>query len=172
MITIDGGTGTILHNGTDYKSGSIIQVVESGDFSSQVEVTSNTFTDTGVTATITPSAATSKIMVMVNGASFIQGTSYNVYGEIRLLRASTEIARVDHMYDSSNSSFGARLGLSYAMSRLDTPSTTNATTYKVQIRLAGTNYSPKIRVPSLQGSSDNNDKKYLGNKIQLMEVAA
>ena len=27
MITIDGGTGTILHNGTNYKSGSLIQVV-------------------------------------------------------------------------------------------------------------------------------------------------
>jgi len=25
MITIDGGTGTILYNGTDYKSGSAIQ---------------------------------------------------------------------------------------------------------------------------------------------------
>ena len=29
MITIDGGTGGILHNGTNYKSGSVLQVKQS-----------------------------------------------------------------------------------------------------------------------------------------------
>ena len=88
--------------------GGIIQVVEAADFSSQTDTTSTTFQDTSLTATITPKFNTSKILVHANGDAFVQGTDFNVYGEIRLVRGSTEIARIDHMYDSAHSNFGAR----------------------------------------------------------------
>ena len=165
MITIDGGTGTILHNGTNYRSGSILQVVESADFSSTTTTSSTTFQDTGLTVSITPSASSSKILVNACGDTFINGTGYNVYGEIRLVRGSTEIGKVDNLYDSENSSFGARLGQSFSINKLDSPNTTNATTYKIQVRVSGTNYSASIKFPSLTSS-------YGGCRIQAMEISA
>ena len=150
-------------------AGKILQVVESSAISSQVTTSSTTFQDTGISVSITPSASTSKILVLAVGSAYIQGTGYNVKGEIRVLRDSTEITRTDHGYDSANSSFGARLALSFNMSRLDAPNTTSSITYKTQIRVAGTNYSPDIRVPSLFNNTDGG--KYGGSRIQLLEVA-
>ena len=150
-------------------AGKILQVVESSAISSQVTTNSTTFQDTGISVSITPSASTSKILVLAVGSAYIQGTGYNVKGEIRVLRDSTEITRTDHGYDSANSSFGARLALSFNMSRLDAPNTTSSITYKTQIRVAGTNYSPDIRVPSLFNNTDGG--KYGGSRIQLLEVA-
>ena len=145
--------------------GKILQVVESADFSSTTTTSSTTFQDTGLTASITPSASSSKILVNACGDAYISGTGYNVYGEIRLVRGSTEIGKVDNLYDSENSSFGARLGQSFSLNKLDSPNTTSATTYKIQIRISSTNYSASIKLPSLTSS-------YGGNRIQLLEVAA
>ena len=150
--------------------GGIIQVVESADFSSQTSTTSTTFQDTGLTATITPKFTTSKILVLSCGDTFITGTGYNVFAEIRLLRGSTEIGKQDHAYDSANSSFGARLANSFAINRLDSPNTTSATTYKIQIRVAGTNYGATVKLPSKQYGSGAD--YYAGNRIQLLEVSA
>ena len=150
-------------------AGKILQVVESSAISSQVTTSSTTFQDTGISVSITPSASTSKILVLAVGSAYIQGTGYNVKGEIRVLRDSTEITRTDHGYDSANSSFGARLALSFNMSRLDAPNTTSSITYKTQIRVAGSIYSPDIRVPSLFNNTVGG--KYGGSRIQLLEVA-
>ena len=176
-ITLDGsGNATFPANVTcsgtaaGFGGGKILQVVESAAISSQVTTSSTTFQDTGISVSITPSASTSKILVLAVGSAYIQGTGYNVKGEVRVLRDSTEITRTDHGYDSANSSFGARLALSFNMSRLDTPNTTSSITYKTQIRVAGTNYSPDIRVPSLFNNSDGG--KYGGSRIQLLEIGA
>lgn len=162
------GSGT-LSFGAD-QAGKILQVVESADYSSQTSTSSTTFQDTGITATITPSSSSSKVLVLCGGDTWIQGTGYNVFGEVRLVRGSTEIAKIDHAYDSSNSSFGARLAQSFSINRLDTPNTTSATTYKIQIRVAGSGYSATIKNPSKQYGSGAD--YYAGNRIQLLEVAA
>ena len=150
--------------------GKILQVVESADYSSQTSTSSTTFQDTGITATITPSSSSSKVLVFSCGDTFISGTGYNCFGEVRLLRASTEIGRIDHAYDSANSSFGARLSQSFCINRLDSPNTTSATTYKIQIRVAATGYSATIKNPSKQYGSGA--EYYAGNRIQLLEIAA
>ena len=162
------GDGTILTSNSSV--GKILQVVESADYSSQTSTSSTTFQDTGITATITPSSSSSKVLVLCGGDTWIQGTGYNVFGEVRLVRGSTEIAKIDHAYDSSNSSFGARLAQSFSINRLDSPNTTSATTYKIQIRVAGTGYSATIKNPSKQYGSGAD--YYAGNRIQLLEVAA
>ena len=149
--------------------GGIIQVVESADFSSQTSTTSTTFQDTSLTATITPKFNTSKILVLANGDAFVEGTANNVYGEIRLVRGSTEIARIDHGYDAGGS-LAARLGLNFSINKLDSPNTTSATTYKIQIRVQRTNYSATIKFPTLHYGSAT--EKYVGQRIHLYEVSA
>ena len=65
MITIDGGAGTILHNGTDYKSGSVIQVQQGGsNTDSSSSVASQATYDTGIQVSITPSSASNKILII------------------------------------------------------------------------------------------------------------
>ena len=68
-ITIPNETGTL-----NLQSGSVLQVVNATDVSTDngssqygVQISSTSFTDTGLTATITPSATSSKIMIFVSG---------------------------------------------------------------------------------------------------------
>ena len=62
MITIDGGTGAILHNGTSINSGNIIQTVQTVK-TDTANTNSGTFADiSGLSVSITPTSATSKIL--------------------------------------------------------------------------------------------------------------
>lgn len=132
-------TGTAIFN--DYVQagggGKVLQVVQ-GTTSTTATITSTTMTDTNLTATITPSAATSKILALVS----IQAEMYNYDNDMqigtRLVRGSTEI--MDASGGSGNasgfifvsSSTLTQLGHYIAYHYLDSPSTTSATTYKVQ----------------------------------------
>ena len=63
MITIDGGTGTILRNGTDYKSGNILQVKQAV-ITDTPSSSSATFADiSGLSVSITPASSSNKILV-------------------------------------------------------------------------------------------------------------
>lgn len=111
-----------------------VSVTKADSFSS----TSNSFVDiSGLTATITPLSATSKILVQV---SMVAGADpHNVLCAFRLLRNSTPIcignsasgyqqATVGNQRDSydTNSAFNASINY------LDSPSTTSQITYKIQ----------------------------------------
>jgi hypothetical protein len=109
-------------------SGSVLQVVYS-QISLQVNTTSTTGVDTGLTATITPSSSTSKILILVSQQVYISGD--NGAG-IEILRGLTPI------YNAGNYIvFAQTAGVTMAatsQSFLDSPNTTSATTYKTQIR--------------------------------------
>lgn len=119
-------------------TGSILQVVQT--IKSDVFVTSSTtYTDvTGFNATITPSSASSKILVFVSG---VAGMSGNISGFIQLLRGSTPIcvgdARSGYVSSSGPSFYGGSAdgnnNETFAIHFLDSPATTSATTYKLQV---------------------------------------
>ncbi len=89
---------------------------------------SSTYTDTGVTDTITPSSSSSKILVMFGlQISTNQTGSQNL--QARLLRGSTVIRVVDNIHNSNGTSLEANPYIAF----LDSPSTTSAVTYKVQM---------------------------------------
>ena len=148
--------------------GKILQVVKGAQMSeTQLSSTSTTLADTGITVTITPSSANSKIWVIASGDTLVQGTGYNAYGRLALLRGSTIVHEVLQAYDSENSSFGARLYNPFAMQVVDEPSTTSATTYKVQYGLKyGNSYSATIYYPSRDET-----EMYAAQQITVMEVA-
>ena len=120
-------------------AGHVVQVVTS-TYATETVSTSSTYTDTGLSASITPTNTSSKVLVICNFCSSgVQQTSgADANGFFKLVRSSTDLYESIHRsYDYGNSgqiTFG-----SYVMSWLDTPSTTSATTYKLQHRLqAGT----------------------------------
>ena len=104
--------------------GHVVQVV-TGTITSETQVTSNTLVDTGLSVTITPKFNTSKIFISVSNLGICYATQYVRH---KLLRGSTVICG-DFAYNNNN----YWMPVNFAMSILDSPATTSATTYKTQI---------------------------------------
>ena len=153
--------------------GHVIQTVSS-TLTSTATGTGTSIVDTGLTATITPSSTSSKIYV--NGFISIGSQAYLVY--CWLVRGSTQILKGDAAgsrpvvtvtygdYAGGNEIYNMqRTPFSY----LDSPSTTSATTYKIQIRQYGTGAWYVNRTHS---DRDNADYEPRGTSvITLMEIA-
>lgn len=113
---------------TPASGGKVLQVVM-GTTSTLTQSTSSTFADTTLTATITPSSATSKVLVLVNQNGI--GKNANATAILfRLLRGSTTI--IDFERNATEGPTTANYVGSSSTSYLDSPATTSATTYKTQ----------------------------------------
>ena len=119
-------------------TGSVLQVVTAVQ-SSGVTNSTNTWTDTSLSASITPSQTSSKILVLVTQPAVILRTvSDNWLGGIKLLRGSTVIGNGDaytlgQSHPSQNPTSGGTYWW-YSSHELDSPSTTSSVTYKTQSR--------------------------------------
>jgi hypothetical protein len=114
-------------------AGSVLQVVNA-TFSSESDYSSTTFVDTGLTATITPKFATSKILVIVSQADCAKFDSNN-YVKLRVLRSGTTIYNFATTAGFTNSTSLLSVG-AVSGNYLDSPATTSATTYKTQVSSA------------------------------------
>ncbi len=110
-----------------FAAGSVIQVV-TGTTTSQTFTTSTSLVDTSLSVTITPKFNTSKIFISISNLGISLNTQYVIH---KLLRGSTVICG-DHAYNNN----AYWMPVNFAMSILDSPATTSATTYKTQIRLS------------------------------------
>jgi hypothetical protein len=158
-FTINGTTGINLSTqpltgslpDANAPTGSVLQVVE-GTFTGQVSSTSGTYADTGLSASITPSSTSNKILVFFT--SPVLNENGTELGAI-IVRNSTQIT---NRYKSGVSAiFASCTGI-----MLDSPATTSSTTYKIQFsRIAGSNivYFGTLESPAV-------------SRIVLMEVAA
>jgi len=162
MTLPDTADGTVLTT-TNPKAGNIIQVVF-GSTTTEVTDTSGNFVDTGVTATITPSSTSSKIMVISSIQYFIKRDATETNGSLRLLRGSTAISTHDncvHIEAALTSQSRIIFEGGYTIQSLDSPSTTSATTYKVQFLTSVTANAAKMIV----------NRSNAPGCITLMEVA-
>jgi len=113
--------------------GSVLQVVQ-GLLTTQVSTTTlNTFVTTGLTASITPSSATSKILATVSGFGYTSASA--VQGVFTLYRNSTNLSTYGFTLAYAS---GANLQAGITFSYLDSPATTSATTYTLYFSLANT----------------------------------
>ena len=129
-ITLDGTNGITFNNSTVQASaGQVLQVVQAS-LSTQVSTTGTTYVTSGLTATITPKFATSKILVTVTGGGSYANTG-GAYGENVLYRNGSQISAngVDWAFYSS-----AATGSNHSYMYLDSPATTSATTYTPYFR--------------------------------------
>ena len=139
--------------GDAVSNGKILQVVSAVN-STFVTTTSSSFVDTGLTLNITPTATSSKILIIMSAS--IGNTSGGANTSAAIVRGSTEIETFSRVaFDSSNH---ANVQNSFVF--LDTPSTTSATTYKLQYKASG-------------GNARFNDSSVAdpASTITLMEVA-
>jgi len=114
-------------------TGKVLQVVM-GSTGTETTNTSNDWADTSLTVTITPSSSSSKVYIAVS-QNEIYTTSSNVGVSLRLLRGSTSICQfANYVSYSSADDFNGE-----SCNFLDSPSSTSATTYKVQFKPSGGN---------------------------------
>jgi len=110
--------------------GKVLQVVQATT-STQALNSTTTFADTGLSATITPTLATSKVLILISH----QGAGHDASNasdsvNFRILRGATDLGTFNAQFGYQNASewFLAHWGTNY----LDSPATTSATTYKTQ----------------------------------------
>jgi|11_taG_2_1085331.scaffolds.fasta_scaffold01025_6 hypothetical protein len=144
-------------------SGGIIQVVEAFDYTKS-SVTSATMIDTGLSATITPTSSSNKILVYVSHNAYKTGT--NNYLLLALFcnhsGSYTNIGFIDDLiaYSGSTGSMSHRPNTMI----LHSPATTSAITYKTQCYISGGG------TISLNADSSSGNERSRASMI-LMEVS-
>ena len=122
--------------------GGIVQMVMTSSINSgsQFSTGSGSFVDvTGYNCTITPKFSTSKILITSNPIMLLNNGSGNSQRvALKLLRGSTSIFEQDdfasHQVDGASAVYIDYLGMALYHQHLDSPGTTSAVTYKIQIR--------------------------------------
>ena len=145
-------------------SGSVLQV-KSKEIKDRFVTSSTSFVDvTGFNISITPQSSSNKIMVMVSTAVG-SGTASRVC-KMNLLRGSTLIAQptttqqysgTSTVYNSGNDELHT-VNIQY----LDSPATTSAVTYKIQVASNGGNMT-------VNGRNSNDMMRF--SSITVMEIA-
>jgi len=137
VLTADSTTATGLKWAAAAGGGKVLQVV-TANYSTQTIIASGSDTDSGLTATITPTLDTSKILILVSQpakANIREATTEKQYrANFKLFRGSSEINSMSLSIGITGSVANASWeGYSIAnMNYLDSPATTAATTYKTQ----------------------------------------
>jgi hypothetical protein len=145
VLTADSTAATGLKWATAGGGGKVLQVV-SATYSTSTLIASTSFTDTGLSLAITPSSATSKVLVLINQSEGISRGSDSAYAYMQLVRGATNIytaTQSNGVYVGSGSN-SAQLYLSTALHYLDSPATTSSTTYKTQLRVETTANSGQV----------------------------
>ena len=135
VLTVSGGVPAWV---SPSGGGKVLQVVSATYATSYSRSWGAGIGDTGLTASITPTANTSKILVMVSSPIRIERDGNHPSGNIQIVRDSTSLLAVDSNiegYDNSIPSGGGtyKLNLYFSYQYLDSPATTSSTTYKMQI---------------------------------------
>lgn len=160
-LDLSGKTMTYGLTDSDLPSGSVLQVVNGSTSTAVATTATGTYIDTGITATITPSSTSSKILVLVNivGIWRNSGQSWNRMG-VRILRDSTAIGGAGGGNEAlaqhwAGDTVDHRLaGAMY--STYDSPNTTSATTYKVQFQAESLSDSTGLAVQKDSNSGQSN----------------
>ena len=174
ILKVDTIQGATSAGNVKLPAGCVLQVLNT--IKTDVFTTSSTgpLDITGLSVTITPKYATSKILVMFNVhiIGFDSGTG------IRVLRDSTNIAlgdasgsraRMTAIGDYSNgTSPSSYSGGNISHTILDSPATTSATTYKLQAQCLSTN---GLNINKTRYDQDNGNASRGVSTITVMEIA-
>jgi hypothetical protein len=146
--------------------GKVLQVVY-GSTNTSTTIVGPTYTDSTLSASITPSSASSKVLVFTNQFIVFSRSARDQGCVVRLLRGSTSIFEpaptntTELGYIDASTGGSVTLKIDMGLQYLDSPSTTSATTYKTQFN--GTYNSP--------GTATAQSNSVYSNII-LMEIGA
>jgi len=165
----DTGNATVLT--TDTSVGKILQVKQTVKLDTFSTSSLSDVDVTGLSVSITPSSSSNKVLVTVNIA--LSSQSMFVYGILK--RGNTQIGEADAagnrlrptlMSFNTNEGEVEHRGFTF----LDSPNTTSATTYKMQIR-CGTSGHARVNKSYRDTDTVNYDPR-VSSTITVMEIAA
>jgi hypothetical protein len=180
-LNLPATNGTVLVGGTQnipksaLPTGSVLQVVQTVK-TNTFSTASTSFIDvTGLSVSITPTSASSKILVLMDAKL---GSDANVSGFLRIVRDSTSIYIGDADGSAQRATYAnsddpsAQWAYQAVGNFLDSPSTTSSVTYKIQIlsepiENTGTVYINRSGEPSTTAANSR-----LASSITVMEIAA
>ena len=182
-LTLDGTAGITFPvtagtaSAVQASSGRVLQVV-SVTKTDNFSTTSGTLVDiTGLSATITPSSSSSKILITV---AIQVGGNNNYYAEFSLLRGSTAIGNYTGGSGGTPGFMGANSVNDYAQyyietaanQYLDSQATTSATTYKMQVQSLNQDAGGNTIYINRTLDVGNSVRCTGSSVITLMEIAA
>lgn len=124
--------------------GKVLQVVY-GTTSTAKNTTSTSYVDTNLSATITPSSATSKVLVLAQqNVTLVRASTTHQSAAIALVRDSTQVYEIAGSNNTSYAGLAIRAGTgangytilsaNVPLIYLDSPSATSPVTYKTQVK--------------------------------------
>jgi len=142
-IPAAGITGT-LGSGITFPAGHVIQVVE-GTHATEQTTTSTSFVDTTIDVTITPSSASSKILVIASTHTHINGGAphvgyYTIYRDSTNLGSGAGFASVWHGHPATGNN-DDNLATHVCFQKLDSPNTTSPVEYSIYVKSNNTSYT-------------------------------
>ena len=142
--TVEIASGHVLN-----APGHVIQTVYDSIISSET-TSSTSYVNTSLTATITPTSSSSKILVMVNAAMYANGLgTHAITSVFRGDVSGTDLGNGIYGIGSAYNGSGGAANKAYVCCGiLDSPNTTSSTTYTVAIKKKDGSYSSIISVNS------------------------
>ena len=168
-------SGTLPADNYTAKTGSVIQVVTNSDDTLSNYSLNNTFSQvTGLNTSITPSSTSSKILVLVSMYVCPDATTSPYIG-MRLTRGGSVItdsygkasgSRVRQTFSALIAQDSNSAGLTVSHNFVDSPATTSATTYGIQVK----GFSSRTFNVNYSGASDANVGQTTRSTMTLMEI--
>jgi len=165
VLTADSAEATGLKWATPAGGGGKVLQVVSASTTTSTTISTTSMADSGITATITPTSATSKILVIFSASTYTYRSANETKSQAQLLRGATKIIDMNtesYMGAQFTGATSANIIGQMTNHYLDSPATTSATTYKLQGSVNSTGGSQAI---TFQYNSSQ-------STITLMEIGA
>ncbi len=163
------GVSLALANHIDATAGKVLQVVSVTKVDTFTTSSSSYVDITGLTATITPSSTSSKILVLTKVS--VSTASADIVS-IQILRGATAVGggtAVGSRGSATSSFYALANGTGGADGNyLDSPASTSAETYKIQCLTSGSN----TRINTTHDDANSTSRSRTSSTITLMEISA
>ena len=132
LDTLDTSVTALSSAGT----GKVLQVVAGFSSSSTTHTSTSSYTDSAVTVSITPSSASSKILIMANivldNVGNYDGAGVRVVRDATAVRTYPQVIKIGERATTDGDS--TEITTTWAAHMLDAPASTSALTYKIQVK--------------------------------------
>jgi len=162
QVLTSAGAGAIPTFETLPGGGKVLQLVNGLTTTVVTHVSDGGQVDTGLTATITPTASNSKIMVFISQSNKVERGAVQLAYSLRLFRGSTEVEKWSEVCAEDVENADRFYGSNHCYNFLDTPNSTSQLVYKTTGQIGSSGGGRTVRFQDSSAPST----------MTLMEIGA